>query len=281
MHRRFRLAMPQLLSPTRLLRKAPQSSQTIQSALSTLIFRKRSSLPQPRFWIVRGLPTMRRPECAGSERHFYVCFRQPFVDVVSVDVISYLKLSGSRLSSRPSVVSACGYRRKANVADAAAARFRIPKGVVNNPLVDCTRALNIRLRALRDFARRRFHDTVGRQELGRPQKVLQFLAVPFSCLPGRGEIDRIVFGRDSACEVEDRPYDGWKFCGDDSERVALAFDHLGGSALAADGIREGLLEGRFTNECRRHPYARLPGGFQDFDAGRHLKCAPTVKRCDL
>src|SRR5712671_7723676 len=67
---------------------------------------------QIRFWIVRGLPTMRRPECAWSERHFYVCFRQPFVDVVSLDVISYLKLSGSRLSTRPSVVSACGYMRK-------------------------------------------------------------------------------------------------------------------------------------------------------------------------
>src|SRR5882762_5017050 len=48
----------------------------------------------------------------GCERHFCVLFRQPFVDVISRDVISYLKLSGSRLSRRPSVVSACGYMRK-------------------------------------------------------------------------------------------------------------------------------------------------------------------------
>src|SRR5258708_8379994 len=38
--------------------------------------------------------------------------RQPFVDAISLDVISYLKLSGSRLSRRPSVVSACGYMKK-------------------------------------------------------------------------------------------------------------------------------------------------------------------------
>src|SRR5208282_804462 len=36
-------------------------------------------------------------------------FRQPFADVVSFVVISYLKLSASRLSIRPSAVSACGY----------------------------------------------------------------------------------------------------------------------------------------------------------------------------
>src|SRR6266853_3131539 len=73
----------------------------------------RLSLPTTRFPDRRGLPTMRRPECAGSERHFRVSFRQPFVDVVSVEVISYLKLSGSRLSSRPSAVSACGYIKNA------------------------------------------------------------------------------------------------------------------------------------------------------------------------
>lgn len=37
---------------------------------------------------------------------------QPFVEGISRDVISYLKLSGSRLSLRPSVDSACGYMRK-------------------------------------------------------------------------------------------------------------------------------------------------------------------------
>ena len=67
--------------------------------------------PQPRFCIVSGSPTI-CAECAGRERHFYVRFRQPFVGVISLDVISYLKLSGSRLSRRPSVVSAYGYMRK-------------------------------------------------------------------------------------------------------------------------------------------------------------------------
>src|SRR5271155_2569048 len=53
---------------------------------------------------------------SGAEHRTYsalpVRFHQPFGEVVSLDVISYLKLSGSRLSSRPSAVSACGYIRK-------------------------------------------------------------------------------------------------------------------------------------------------------------------------
>src|SRR2546421_5951602 len=48
----------------------------------------------------------------GREWHFYILFRQPFVGVISLDVMPYLKLSESRLSRRPSVVSACGYMRK-------------------------------------------------------------------------------------------------------------------------------------------------------------------------
>jgi CheY-like chemotaxis protein len=51
--------------------------------------------------------------CRLYEKSDRVAFRQPpFADGISLDVISYLKLSGARLSSRPSVVSACGYMRK-------------------------------------------------------------------------------------------------------------------------------------------------------------------------
>src|SRR5258708_24955794 len=70
-----------------------------------------ASFPEPSFWIVSGAPTI-CAECAGRERPFYVLFRQQFAGVTSLDVISYLKLSGSRLSRRPSIVSACGYMRK-------------------------------------------------------------------------------------------------------------------------------------------------------------------------
>ena len=52
------------------------------------------------------LPLTMRPETTMSERHSCARFRQPFVAVISLEVISYLKLSGSRLSSRPSAVSA-------------------------------------------------------------------------------------------------------------------------------------------------------------------------------
>ena len=48
----------------------------------------------------------------GRDPQSSVRFCQSCVEVVSLEVISYLKLSGSRLSSRPSEVSACGYIRK-------------------------------------------------------------------------------------------------------------------------------------------------------------------------
>src|ERR1700735_4647206 len=64
-----------------------------------------------------GLPPVQRGYAAGgvepgsrremAQRHFNLD-----VDGISVDVISYLKLSGSRQSTRPSLVSACGYIRK-------------------------------------------------------------------------------------------------------------------------------------------------------------------------
>jgi hypothetical protein len=58
-------------------------------------------------------------------------------------------------------------QHEADIADATAARFRIPKRVVNNPLVDRASFVDVRLGAARDFGRGGFHDTVGRQELGR------------------------------------------------------------------------------------------------------------------
>ena len=174
-----------------------------------------------------------------------------------------------------------GLQHEANVASAAAVRLRIPKGVVNDPFVDHPRLLDIRLRALRDFGGCRLHDTVGRQELGRPQEMLQFLAaLLWRCAPC-GEVDRAILRGDLVRHREDRFYSRRKFRGDDSERIGLALDQLCGTAIAVEGIRECFLEGRFTNERRRHPNARRPRRFQNLDAGRYLKCAPTVGRGDL
>ena len=111
--------------------------------------------------------------------------------------------------------------------------------------------------------------------------MLQLRAVRFRRLAGRGEIDCIVLCRDPAGEREDRPHAGGEFRGDDSERVGLAFDNLRGTALGAEIISERLLEGRLTDERRRQPYARRPGGFQDFDTRRHFEGAPTARRCAM
>src|SRR4029077_735695 len=86
---------------------------------------------------------------------------------------------------------------------------------------------------------------------------------------------------DPARNCEDWRWSGRKFRGDDSERVGLAINYLGGTTLAGEGIRERLLKGSFTNESRGHPYARRAGSFQHFDACRYLKRAPTVGRCGL
>ena len=122
--------------------------------------------------------------------------------------------------------------------------------------------------------------SVGRSLVG-PQEMPQFLAALLRRWAHCGEVDRKILRGDLACHREDRPYIWGKFRGDDSERIGLALDDLCGTALAVEGIRERFLKGCFTNECRRHPYARRPRRFQNFDAGRDLKCAPTVDCGDL
>ena len=58
----------------------------------------------------------------------------PFPGVISFDVISYLKLSGSRQSSRPSAVSACGYMRKADRRAARSRQSDVVPEVVRHPV---------------------------------------------------------------------------------------------------------------------------------------------------
>src|SRR5205823_10891574 len=72
---------------------------------------------------------------------------------------------------------------------------------------------------------------------------VQTCALPIS--PGLGRFD-------PASHSQNRPYPGGKFRGDDSERVALALDHLSGAAVAGEGIRERLRseERRVGKECR-------------------------------
>ena len=72
--------------------RAPQASSKHHSA-KTFCVQKPPSSPRWRFLASRS----------AAELHY------PFAAVVSFDVISYLKASASRLSSRPSAVSPCGY----------------------------------------------------------------------------------------------------------------------------------------------------------------------------
>ena len=61
-----------------------------------------------------------------------------------------------------------GLQHEADIADATAARLRISKCIVNDPLVDRPRLFYVCLRVLRDLDRRCVHDTISWYELGRP-----------------------------------------------------------------------------------------------------------------
>jgi hypothetical protein len=112
-------------------------------------------------------------------------------------------------------------------------------------------------------------------------KNVAILRGPLWHLARIGEIDRIIPRPDLARNCENRLHPSRKFRSDDSERVALALNRRRGTALAVEGFRDRLLEGCFARKCRRYPDACGPGGIQDFDTRRHLKCAPTFDRSGL
>ena len=172
-----------------------------------------------------------------------------------------------------------GFQHEADVADAAAARFRIPKRVVDDPLVDCARFLDVGLRAAGDLGRRRFHDAVGRQKLCRPQKMLATPRDPlWAACPARR--DR----RHKSC-VATRLVSvrtGFTPAGNSAAMIPSASGLLSTfrrAALRVEGCRERLLEGRLADERRWQPDARGARRIQDFDARRHFERAPMVNRC--
>src|SRR5258708_34110707 len=65
------------------------------------------------------------------------------------------------------------FQHKANVTDTTAARFRIPKRVVDDPLVDRASLFDISMCTAGDLVLGRFHNTVCWQKFCRSQKIEQ------------------------------------------------------------------------------------------------------------
>src|SRR5262249_34055576 len=80
------------------------------------------------------------------------------------------------------------FQHEANVAEAAAARLRITKSVVDNPFVNSARFLEIRFCPNRDLFRSGFYDAICGQKFGWTKKVLQRILRFGSSLARGGQI---------------------------------------------------------------------------------------------
>ena len=69
------------------------------------------------------------------------------------------------------------FEHEPDVADAAAARLRIAKGISDDPLVDRARFVHVAVRAARDREGGRPDDAVGRDQLRGPAKVGELRSV--------------------------------------------------------------------------------------------------------
>ena len=76
------------------------------------------------------------------------------------------------------------FEHGADVAPTAAAYLRIAERIVDDPLVDRTRFLDIGVGAFRNFGRLGFHDSVGRNVFVRLQEILQLGPDSGCALPG-------------------------------------------------------------------------------------------------
>src|SRR5713101_3222429 len=92
--------------------------------------------------------------------------------------------------------------------------------------------------------------------------MLQFRAALFGRRTPRGEVYRAILGGNPASHCQDRPFPGGKLRSDDSERVALALDHLRGTTFTVEGIRECLLKGVSVMRAAGTQMRVVPEGFR-------------------
>ena len=107
--------------------------------------------------------------------------------------------------------------------------------------------------------------------------MLQLGAIPFLRSAGHRKVERIVLSRDPARNGKNRLHSGRKLGGNSSQRIRLAFHDLRITTFSGERIGERFLKGRLAAERRRHPDARHPRGFQNFDTRCHFERAPVAR----
>ncbi len=111
-----------------------------------------------------------------------------------------------------------------DVADTAAARFRVSKRVINDPVINRARLIKVGHGTACDFRRGRFDDADGRQKFSRPPEMIQGCPFLFRSRAGSRRVDCIVFGGHETGERQDWTHARWKFSGDDSEPIGSIVD---------------------------------------------------------
>ena len=164
---------------------------------------------------------------------------------------------------------------RGDIADAATARFWIAERIVDDPLIDTPRLLQVGERPTHDPFGRRFHDAVGRHQLGRSGIKLPLRDRDRLYAALFREIDRAIACRDSADEFDLR-----------SRLGVRPFDvqHLGAVlGIALEGRRfrirrpfvaERLRPLRLGDGRQRQPCLRLSARGDDLNPRGDLEFAP-------
>jgi len=123
-----------------------------------------------------------------------------------------------RVQVRALAAEIAGFEHRGNVADTAAACFRIAERVLDDPLVDAARLLEVAEGPAHDAVGRGFDDAVRRHEIGRGGIELPLVVRQRRHAGAPGEIDHAVPRRNPAhdfngrCRLAVRPLDVQHLC---------------------------------------------------------------------
>ncbi len=167
--------------------------------------------------------------------------------------------------------------QRLHVTDATAARLRIAEGVVDDPLIERARLVDVGLRALGDVEGHLAHDAVGRNQLGRRGEKLAIGGGQVDRLVGPGEIRRTIARHEAAGDFDRRVHHLVAPLGVEHRDAVLAVvHHLGRGRVAGPAVVERLLPAAVHLERQRYPGAGHAEGVLHLDPGHGLERAPAL-----
>src|SRR5262249_48193003 len=183
-----------------------------------------------------------------------------------------------RIQVRALAAEVAGLQHRCDVADAAAARLRIAESIIDDPLINAARLLNVAEGPAHDLVAGRFHDAMGRHQLGRGSIEFALIVRERRRGTAAGEIDRAVARGDATHHFRDgralavgpfavyhvRPVLG---VAEEHRRLRV------GRPFVAQGLRPAWL----CDRRQRQPGLRLAGRLNDLDARGDLELAPAIR----